>query len=148
MRWDIRKAEPYAAYADLDFEIPIGERGDVYDRYLVRMEEMVQSMRIIEQAIQKMPEGNIMVGSKGQVIPAAMMVDEAKMGHTQDFKGRVVEADPTLDGSGGPAHGSVYSSDKRVALPAKEDAYGNIEGLMNHFKLVMYGHGLRPPKGE
>ena len=70
------------------------------------------------------------------------------MGRTTGMHEMTVEADPTLDGTSGPAHGSVYAPNKRVTLPAKEDTYGNIEGLMNHFKLVMYGHGLRPPKGE
>ena len=83
-----------------------------------------------------------------KAVPAALMVDEAKMGRTEGFKNLAVEADPTLDGSQKTFHETVYSKDKRVALPAKEDTYGNIEGLMNHFKLVMYGHGLRPPKGE
>jgi NADH-quinone oxidoreductase subunit D len=58
--WDIRKARPYAAYADLDFEVPLGENGDTYDRYLVRLEEMRQSRRIIEQAISKLPDGPVM----------------------------------------------------------------------------------------
>jgi NADH-quinone oxidoreductase subunit D len=44
--------------------------------------------------------------------------------------------------------GPVSSSDKRVVLPPKKDTYGNIEGLMNHFKLIMNGHGIRVPKGE
>jgi NADH-quinone oxidoreductase subunit D len=60
VKWDIRKAQPYAAYADLDFEIPIGQSGDTYDRYIVRMEEMRQSLRIIAQAIDRIPEGPIM----------------------------------------------------------------------------------------
>ncbi|OIO38416.1 MAG: hypothetical protein AUJ72_02645 [Candidatus Omnitrophica bacterium CG1_02_46_14] len=76
------------------------------------------------------------------------MIDKAKMGRTQGFKNVEVEVDPTLDGSTRPFHQNIYSSDKRVSLPAKEDVYGNIEGLMNHFKLVMYGHGIKPPKGE
>ena len=76
------------------------------------------------------------------------MVDLAKMRQTKGFKGVEVEMDPTLDGTSGPSHGVVYSDDKRVALPAKEDTYGNIEGLMNHFKLVMHGHGIRPPRGD
>ncbi len=58
--WDVRKARPYAAYADVDFEVPVGENGDTYDRYLVRLEEMRQSRRIIEQAIDKMPDGPVM----------------------------------------------------------------------------------------
>jgi NADH-quinone oxidoreductase subunit D len=57
--WDIRKSRPYAAYADMDFEIPLGENGDTYDRYLVRMEEMRQSRRIIQQALEKLPDGPV-----------------------------------------------------------------------------------------
>ena len=146
--YDVRKDQPYLVYDRLDFDIPVGETGDNLDRYYVRMEEMEQSMRIVEQAFKQMPEGPVCVDMDGRVIPAAYMVDEAKMGQTRDFKNKIVEADPTLEGSSGPAHDVVYSDDKRVALPAKENTYGNIEGLMNHFKLVMHGHGLRPPKGE
>jgi NADH-quinone oxidoreductase subunit D len=57
--WDIRKSRPYAAYADMDFEIPVGENGDTYDRYLVRLEEMRQSRRIVQQALEKMPDGPV-----------------------------------------------------------------------------------------
>ena len=56
---DVRKDEPYAAYADFDFAIPLGERGDTYDRYLCRVEELTQSVRIIRQALDGMPEGPI-----------------------------------------------------------------------------------------
>jgi NADH-quinone oxidoreductase subunit D len=146
--YDVRKAKPYLVYDKIDFDVPVGEHGDNLDRYYVRMEEMEQSMRIIEQAIAQMPKGPVLVDTKGAVIPAAMMVDEAKMGRTEDFKSKTVVADPTLEGSSGPSHDVVYSQNKRVALPAKEDTYGNIEGLMNHFKMVMFGHGLKPPKGE
>jgi NADH-quinone oxidoreductase subunit D len=57
--FDIRKARPYAAYADVDFDVPVGENGDTYDRYLVRLEEMRQSRRIIMQAMAKMPDGPV-----------------------------------------------------------------------------------------
>jgi NADH:ubiquinone oxidoreductase subunit D len=60
----------------------------------------------------------------------------------------VAVTDPTLDGSARPLHVHIAADEKRVFLPPKEDTYGNIEGLMQHFKLVMYGHGIRPPKGE
>lgn len=59
--WDLRRAQPYECYADLDFEIPIGKNGDCFDRYLVRIEEMRQSLRIMEQCIQRMPEGPVSV---------------------------------------------------------------------------------------
>ncbi len=54
---DVRKDEPYAAYDEMEFDVPIGERGDTYDRYLVRLEEFRQSTRIIRQAIEGLPEG-------------------------------------------------------------------------------------------
>jgi NADH-quinone oxidoreductase subunit D len=62
--WDLRKAQPYDAYEAMDFDIPIGKNGDCWDRYLVRIEEMRQSVRIIEQALDKMPGGPFMVNDR------------------------------------------------------------------------------------
>ena len=58
--WDLRKAQPYSGYEQYEFEIPTGKNGDTYDRYLVRMEEMRQSVRIIRQAADRIPDGPIM----------------------------------------------------------------------------------------
>ena len=58
--WDLRKAQPYAAYAEMEFDIPIGKNGDCYDRYLCRVEEMRQSLKIIEQCIEKLPDGPVL----------------------------------------------------------------------------------------
>jgi NADH-quinone oxidoreductase subunit D len=60
VQWDIRKAAPYAAYDQYEFDIPTGKNGDTYDRYLVRMEEMRQSRRICLQAVENIPSGPIM----------------------------------------------------------------------------------------
>src|SRR5512146_2967435 len=60
VKWDIRKAQPYSMYEKFDFEIPIGANGDTFDRYVVRVAEMRQSLRIIEQAVNSIPEGPIM----------------------------------------------------------------------------------------
>ena len=76
------------------------------------------------------------------------MVDEAKMGRVAGFKQVRVVADPTLEGSTRGIRDDAASPEKRAMLPVKEDTYGNIEGLMNHFKLIMLGHGIRAPKGE
>ena len=59
MDWDIRKAHPYSSYEDFEFEVPVGTVGDSYDRYLVRMEEMRQSVRILQQAIDNLPDGPV-----------------------------------------------------------------------------------------
>ncbi len=59
--WDLRRARPYDKYAEVDFEIPVGKHGDCFDRYLVRINEMRQSWKIIRQALKKMPEGPIKV---------------------------------------------------------------------------------------
>jgi len=95
---DLRKAQPYYFYDQLDFDVPIGTNGDTYDRYLVRMEEMRQSLKIAEQVCKNMPAGDYTI------------------------------------------------RDKDIVLPEKKDVWGNIEGLMNHFMLVI--KGVRPPVGE
>lgn len=95
---DLRKTAPYYGYDALNFEVPVGTSGDIYDRYLVRIEEMKQSIRIIEQVCKNPPGGDYTIRDKG------------------------------------------------IVLPEKKDVYGNIEGLMNHFMLVI--KGLRPPEGE
>lgn len=70
VKWDLRKAQPYAAYPEFEFDIPIGEHGDTYDRYLVRIAEMHQSIRIIRQAVAAIPEGPIMAKVPKVVKPA------------------------------------------------------------------------------
>lgn len=95
---DLRKMEPYYGYESLDFDVPVGTSGDVFDRYLVRVAEMRESLKIIEQVAKNIPPGDYTI------------------------------------------------RDKSIVLPEKKDVYGNIEGLMNHFMLVI--KGLRPPAGE
>jgi NADH-quinone oxidoreductase subunit D len=70
--WDLRKSQPYECYAELDFDIPVGKNGDCYDRYLIRMEEMRQSIRIMKQVIKLMnaPDGKGPVSSTdGKIVP-------------------------------------------------------------------------------
>jgi NADH-quinone oxidoreductase subunit D len=95
--YDLRKAQPYSSYDHFDFDVPIGRRGDIYDRYLVRMREMRESLRIIDQAMAGLPEG------------------------------------------------PVNSTDRRVALPPRNEINTSMESLIRHFKLVT--EGFRVPKG-
>ncbi|HEX8088739.1 MAG TPA: NADH dehydrogenase (quinone) subunit D, partial [Blastocatellia bacterium] len=67
--YDIRQNHPYSSYEDFDFEVPIGNKGDLYDRYLVRMEEMRQSIRIITQALENLPEGPYQVDDRRITLP-------------------------------------------------------------------------------
>jgi NADH-quinone oxidoreductase subunit D len=69
VNYDVRKANPYGGYENFDFEVPLGEKGDVYDRYLVRIEEMRQSLKIARQALEGMPEGPYRAHVPGVVLP-------------------------------------------------------------------------------
>jgi NADH-quinone oxidoreductase subunit D len=67
--WDLRKSNPYSGYEQYDFEIPTGTNGDVYDRYIVRIHEMRQSLRIIEQALNNLPGGPVRSDNRKFVPP-------------------------------------------------------------------------------
>jgi NADH-quinone oxidoreductase subunit D len=67
--YDVRKDVPYLDYETYDWDIAVGTRGDVYDRYLVRMEEMRQSVRIIEQALERLPDGPLNVDDPRVILP-------------------------------------------------------------------------------
>jgi NADH-quinone oxidoreductase subunit D len=79
--YDLRKDRPYLGYETYDFEVPVGEHGDVYDRYLVRCEEMRQSIRILQQALDRLPDGPINVDDPRVILPPkrAAMTDMESM---------------------------------------------------------------------
>ena len=68
MAWDLRRSQPYEVYSELDFDIPVGKNGDCYDRYLIRMDEMRQALRIMKQCIEMMPGGPVHA-EDGKVVP-------------------------------------------------------------------------------
>jgi NADH-quinone oxidoreductase subunit D len=107
---DVRKDEPYLCFADnwdglgspaVDFKVPVMTTGDVYARYLVRLEEMKQSAHIIRQLIDKIPKGPVNVSPEGKEV-----------------------------------------------LPPKSQVYSSIEGLIQHFELIMTNRGFEAPRGE
>lgn len=77
VKWDLRVAQPYSGYEMFEFEVPVGNKGDVYDRYLVRMEEMRQSARILSQAVRNLPDGPIAVDRPDLILPPK---EDAKAG--------------------------------------------------------------------
>lgn len=106
-------------------------------------------MRIVEQAVAEMPGGPVNVDFEGRPFtPPAEFVDRGKLGKTGGLLLTPIRLSPNLEGLERPLHARVNAPDKRIVLPPKETTYGSIEGLMNHFMLVMEGFGIRPPKGE
>lgn len=67
--YDVRRTEPYSGYETYDFEVPVGSAGDAYDRYLVRLEEMRQSIRILDQALARLPDGPINIDDPKIILP-------------------------------------------------------------------------------
>jgi NADH-quinone oxidoreductase subunit D len=96
--YDVRRDVPYLVYPKLDWQVITRTEGDTYARFEVRIDEMRQSLKMLEQAVDDIPEGPIRV------------------------------------------------SDPRISLPDKSQVYNSIEGLMNHFKLII--EGVRVPPGE
>jgi NADH-quinone oxidoreductase subunit D len=146
--YDVRRAQPYDVYDRVEWEVPTQKGGDNYSRYLVRMAEMEQSMRIVEQALDQIPGGPINVDFEGRPLDPASYVDQGKQGKTEGLLLLPIRLSPNLEGQDRAALQRVNAADKRVVLPPKENTYGSIEGLMNHFMLIMEGYGIRPPQGE
>ncbi|KAL2916271.1 ndufs2, NADH ubiquinone oxidoreductase 49 kd subunit [Polyrhizophydium stewartii] len=86
VQWDLRKEQPYDAYDEVEFDIPVGTNGDCYDRYLCRVEEMRQSLRIVAQCINKMPEGPIKVDDNKITPPPRATMKESMEALIHHFK--------------------------------------------------------------
>ena len=84
--YDVRKYYPYCVYDRLEFDVPVFQNGDVYDRYRVRMEEMRQSVRIIKQCLEKMPEGPVLLQDPYVVLPPKEEVYNTMVGLIQHFE--------------------------------------------------------------
>jgi len=86
VKWDLRKSNPYSGYEKFEFDIPTGKNGDVYDRYLVRVEEMRQSLRIVKQALEGIPEGDHTARIPGIVYPSKEIVKKEMEALIYHFK--------------------------------------------------------------
>ena len=140
--YDVRKASPYLAYDRLAFEVPVGERGDNYDRYAVRMREMEQSLRLVEQASALLADAPPLPG--GPPVEPAEAVGRSRRRRVE----APVRLSPNLEGSEKERLAGLMTADRPVGVPPKEETYTTMEGLIGHFLFFMGGRGIRPPKGE
>jgi len=106
--WDLRKTQPYSSYEDFDFLVPVGEKGDVYDRFLVRIAEMKESCKILRQAIEGLPEGDFRTSDRKIAPPPRHELDtsmESLIHHfklyTEGFRPPVGEAYAAVEGPKG-----------------------------------------------
>ena len=106
--WDLRKSAPYSSYEEFDFQIPVGSRGDVYDRFLVRIAEMKESVKIILQAIDGLPGGDFRTGDRKISPPPREELDnsmESLIHHfklwTEGYRPPIGEAYAAVEGSKG-----------------------------------------------
>ena len=106
VNWDLRKSQPYEVYDELDFEIPVGTSGDCYDRYLIRIEEMRESLRIIEQCLNNIPYGRIKTDDNKITPPQRIDMKQSMESLIHHFKmytqGVVIPTNETYVGTEAP----------------------------------------------
>jgi NADH-quinone oxidoreductase subunit D len=84
--WDLRKAQPHLAYDDVDFDVVYGQNGDVYDRYIIRLYEILESVKIVRQCVEKMPGGDYRVPDPKVTPPPRARIDESMEALIHHFK--------------------------------------------------------------
>lgn len=122
LAWDLRKSQPYDVYNEMEFDVPVGNGGDCYDRYLVRVEEMYQSLRIIKQAIEKMPEGEVKTNDPKINPPKRSDMKESMEAMINHFK--------------------LYTEGYNVP---KGEVYGCVEAPKGEFGVYLYSDGSNKP---
>lgn len=120
--WDLRRAQPYECYGDVAFDVPTGLRGDCYDRYLIRVEEMRQSLRIIKQALDRLPGGPVRVDDRKVSPPSRAQLKTGMESLIHHFK--------------------LYT--EGVVLPAG-DVYAAVEAPKGEFGVYLVANGTSRP---
>ena len=130
VKWDVRKSEPYSSYDEMDFIIPVGQNGDVYDRYIVRLEEMRQSNEIVRQAMDTIPKGKFIADLPDVTLPPKENLKKSMEALIHHFK-------VVTDGICPPV-GEVYSC---VEAPKGELGFYIVsDGTKNPYRIK-----IRPP---
>ncbi len=120
--WDLRKSQPYEVYDKMDFDIPIGKNGDSYDRYLIRVQEMHESIKIIKQCIEQMPEGPVFTDDGKVAPPSRHDLKESMEAVIHHFK--------------------LYTEGYHVP---EGEAYGCVEAPKGEFGVYLVSEGANKP---
>lgn len=120
--WDLRKSQPYEVYSELDFDIPVGKDGDCYDRYMVRVEEMYQSVKIVKQCLEKMPQGAVKTLDSKITPPTRAKMKESMEALIHHFK--------------------LYTEGYHVP---EGESYGVVEAPKGEFGVYLYSDGTNKP---
>ena len=130
VKWDVRKSEPYSSYDEMDFIVPVGQNGDVYDRYIVRLEEMRQSNEIVRQAMDTIPKGKFIAELPDVTLPQKENLKKSMEALIQHFK--------VVTGGICPPVGEVYAC---VEAPKGELGFYIVsDGTKNPYRVK-----IRPP---
>lgn len=138
INWDLRKSQPYEIYDEVDFDIPVGDNGDCYDRYLIRMAEMKQSLRIISQCLDKIPNGLIKTDDNKLCPPSRTEMKESMEALIHHFKiytsGFSIASNETYVGTEAPkGEFGVYlvsdNSNKPYRCKIKAPGFAHLQAL-------------------
>ena len=122
VNWDLRINNPYEVYSDLDFSIPVGVNGDCYDRYLIRVEEMRQSLKIIQQCISKLPKGSINVNN--------FKLKNVNRAHIKEYMESLI------------THFKYFTENLKISA---NEAYSSIEAPKGEFNVFLKSDGSNKP---
>lgn len=122
IKWDLRKSNPYDVYGEMDFDVPVGKSGDCYDRYLIRIEEMYQSLKIIQQCIDNIPQGPIKTRDRKIAPPTRAQMKDSMEAMIHHFK--------------------LYTEGYDVP---KGQVYSAVEAPKGEFGVYLYSDGTNKP---
>src|SRR5439155_131846 len=125
-----------------------GVKADLPDGFAERAAKAFKETREVLDEVHRLLTGNRIFMDRMVGVGALSREETIAYAITGPLLRVPITLSPNLQGSERPAHDRVNAADKRVVLPPKETTYGSIEGLMNHFMLIMEGFGIRPPQGE
>jgi len=134
--WDMRKDIPYSSYGDIDFDVPLGKHGDVYDRYLVRLEEIGQSIRLVGQALDGLPEGDFTAK-----VPRVLKIAPGEAFHTIEAPKGVLGFTVRSNGTDKPERVKMKSPSfinlQSLEHMCKGNLFSDVVGILGSLDIVL-----------